>query len=251
MAATTRTPFGIAKKLVLTVAVLSLGGALITGGAFALFTATGTGTVKVSSGAVAMTLTGTDEASFTFRDIAPGDTIQRPLTITLPKSDPDSDTADKGNIGDLVAQVRFGFGNGTDVAGKDPAGIDPSGSLLAGYSAAALLPAPQPKASNGMTFAIDTCSVAWTDPITDGAGYTCDGTAHRESASLVSGIPLSYTPSRFGLADTATFATTADAVQLHSLITFALPVTAGNGFQNAALTIDLTATALQRSGIQK
>ena len=250
---TPRKPLKSTTKVVATAAILLGVGALVTGGAFAVFTATSTGSVSMNAGALDMTLTaGNASHSFTFANLAPGDSVQRPVTVTLP--------AGTGNVGSLVGKVQLSFAKPTEKLGADPSGIDPSGSLVSGYSADSVGPLPvQLAGTSGMTYRVESCSEAWTTTSGTEAGpYTCLSGAHLKGGGNVFDIAnadstVTYTPAAADANSTApiSFDTDSKDVKLYSLITFTLPETAGNGFQNATMAVDFTAAAIQRAGIQR
>ena len=132
-----------------TVGLIGVTAAVVGGLAFATFTSTTSVTQNVNSGTVAfasLTPSGTGQRlSVAATDIAPGDTIQRAVTLT-----------NTGSINMDASAVRLTTSATTS-------------SLL--YTG-----------GNGLTMTIDKCSVAWTEsafPYT----YTCGGTTTTVLAS--------------------------------------------------------------------
>lgn len=223
------------KKIALTGGVLLAAGALAGAGAFAVFTDSGTAVGNVDAGQTDITVTG----GFTVTDIAPGDTIQRPLTLVLPNAT---------NDGDLVSTVRFYQDVTAETAGTDdPLLTGPGESLVTG--------------TDGLNYRLLTCTVPWTTaataPATNGP-YTCAGTTTPTGSGKLSTIggvanAVDFTPANFGITPTATgtFPSDAGDVALNTLIELVLPTVADNDYENASAQITFTAAAIQRAGIQK
>lgn len=228
-ASTKRTPW---KKIALTGGVLLAAGALAGAGAFAVFTDSGTAVGTVDAGQTDITVTG----GFTVADIAPGDTVQRPLTLVLPNAT---------NDGDLVSTVRFYQDVTAETAGTDSADTaGPGESLVTG--------------TDGLTYRLVTCSTPWAAAAGEVGPYTCAGTqtvTGTGTLSTIGGVAnaVDFTPADFGIAPTATgtFPSDAGDVALNTLIELVLPTAADNDYENASAEITFTAAAIQRDGIQK
>lgn len=229
-ASTRPTPW---KKIALTGGILLAAGALVGSGAFAVFTDSGTATGDVDAGQLDIVVSG----DFSVTDIAPGDTVQRTLDLTLPNAT---------NDGDLVSNVRFYQDVTADQIGTDSPDTAGAGeSLVTG--------------SDGLNYRLITCSVAWTPAAAAPAGpYTCSGTqtvTGNGKLSTIGGVAnaVDFTPADFGVTPTATgtFPSDAGDVSLHSLIELVLPSAADNDYENASAQITFTAAAIQRGGIQK
>ncbi|ROQ16976.1 camelysin-like metallo-endopeptidase [Rathayibacter sp. PhB93] len=223
------------KRIALTGGVLLAAGALAGAGAFAVFTDSGTAVGNVDAGQTDINVTG----AFTVTDIAPGDTIQRQLTLVLPNAT---------NDGDLVSTVRFYQDVTSETAGTDdPLLAGPGESLVTG--------------TDGLNYRLLTCTVPWTTAATAPAvngPYTCAGTTTTTGSGKLSTIggvanAANFTPANFGLTPTATgtFPSDAGDVSLNTLIELVLPTAADNDYENAAAQITFTAAAIQRAGIQK
>lgn len=228
-APTTRTPW---KKIALTGGVLLAAGALAGAGAFAVFTDSGTAVGNVDAGQTDITVTG----GFTVTDIAPGDTVQRPLTLVLPNAT---------NDGDLVSTVRFYQDVTTETAGTDSADTaGPGESIVSG--------------TDGLNYRLLTCTVPWVAAVGEVGPYTCGGTqtiTGTGKLSTIGGVAnaANFTPANFGITPTATgtFPSDAGDVALNTLIELVLPTAADNDYENASAQITFTAAAIQRAGIQK
>jgi spore coat-associated protein N len=129
-------------KIALTVGLVGLTVAALGGAALATFTSTTNVSQQVTSGTVAFAPIATSAAgqrlSVSATDIAPGDTIQRAVTLT-----------NTGTVDMLASSVN----------------------LTTSATISSLLDT----GANGLTMVIDKCSVAWTEsgpPYT----YTCGGT---------------------------------------------------------------------------
>lgn len=222
------------KKIALTGGILAGAATLATMGAFAIFTDSDTATTAVDAGELDIVLAG----EVTVADIAPGDTVQRPVTISLP---------DATNDGDLVEFVRFFFDVTSDTAGGDGQAI-PAGdgeSLVTG--------------ADGLVYSLITCvDGVWTTASTPAGPYTCDGTTQVTGTgklSTINGVAnaADFTPADFGLTatTTGTFPSDGGEIALNSLIQFELPSAADNNYENAATALTFTAAAIQRDGIQR
>lgn len=223
------------KKIIASAAVLAGVAGLAGMGAYAVFTDSGTATAALDAGELDIVMS----ESFTVADIAPSDTVQRPINITLPA---------ETNDGDLVAAVRFFYDVTTDVAGTDDTALDgPGESLVTGV--------------DGLSYRLVTCNgaawVAAAPPAAQGP-YTCAGTqtvTSQGKLSTIGGVAnaVDLGPAAFGVDPTATntFPTDAGDVALNSLIEFTLPASADNDYENAATSLAFTGAAIQRSGIQK
>ncbi|OOB90825.1 TasA family protein [Rathayibacter sp. VKM Ac-2630] len=223
------------KKIALTGGVLLAAGALAGAGAFAVFTDSDTAETTVDAGQLDIVATG----DWTITDIAPGDTVQRPLLIELPNAT---------NDGNLVESVRFYQEVSEETLGTNDPDVDGvAESLVTG--------------ADGLDYRLLTCSVPWTNlPATGEAGpYDCAGTTTVTSEGKLSTIgglanAIDFTPADFGLTATpeGTFPSdTGTGATLNSLVELVLPTAADNDYENAAATITYTAAAIQRDGIQK
>jgi len=135
-------------KAIVTGGLLAITVAGVGGAAFAAFTGTSTASQSVSSGTVSLAGIGTNAAGNRLTvgatNIAPGDTIQRAVTVT-----------NTGTV-DLASIVLTTTATTSSLLNTD--------------------------ATNGLQMAIDKCSVAWTEsaiPYT----YTCSGTTTSVLAS--------------------------------------------------------------------
>lgn len=222
------------KKIAATGGILAGAATLATMGAFAIFTDSDTATTAVDAGELDIVL----EGDVTVSDIAPGDTVQRPVSIELP---------DATNDGDLVEFVRFYFDVTSDTAGGDGQAIalGDGESLVSG--------------TDGLVYSLITCvGGEWTTATDPSGPYTCDGTEEVTGTgklSTINGVAnaANFTPADFGLTATATntFPSDGGAIALNSLIQFELPSTADNAYENAATALTFTAAAIQRDGIQR
>jgi hypothetical protein len=223
------------KKIVATGGILAGAAALATWGAFAVFTDSDTASTAVDAGELDIVLTG----DVTVADIAPGDVIQRPVTISLP---------DASNDGDLVEFVRFYFDVTAETLGGDGQGI-PAGtgeSLVDGL--------------DGLNYSLITCiGGTWSTLTTPTGPYVCSTDDEEVTGtgklSTIQGVAeaADFTPENFGLVatDTDTFPSDGGVVELNSIIQFDLPSTAGNAYENAAATLQFTGAAIQRGGIER
>jgi predicted ribosomally synthesized peptide with SipW-like signal peptide len=225
------------KKIIATGGILAGAAALATMGAFAIFTDTDTATTQVDAGELDIVLTG----DVTVSDIAPGDVIQRPVTISLP---------DASNDGDLVEFVRFYFDVTSDTPGGD-------GDAIATGAGASLV-----DGADGLTYSLITCvDGVWTTATTPTGPYACSTTTQVTGSGKLSTIEgvanaVDFTPEDFGLVatDTNTFPSdgaTGGSVVLNSIIQFDLPTAAGNAYENAATELVFTGAAIQRGGIEQ
>ena len=235
---TTKRPVATWKKITVTGAILLGVGALATGGAFAVFTSSGTATLAANAGSLNIVMTG----AYTVANLAPGDQVQRLLPITLPNA---------ANNGQLVSSVKFFYGVTSDTVGTtDPdTGVGTGQSLVSGI--------------NGLTYKVLTCSVAWTtvtSPTVASGAYSCDAPATQTvtasgKLSAINSVAtaLTLTPADFGVTPTAngTFPTDSGDISLNTLIQLDLPSEADNNYENAATSLTFTAAAIQRDGIQK
>ena len=233
---TTKRPVATWKKITVTGAILLGVGALATGGAFAVFTSSGTATLAANAGSLNIVMTGT----YTVANLAPGDQVQRLLPITLPKA---------ANNGQLVSSVKFFYDVTSDTAGTTDAttGAKTGQSLVTG--------------AQGLTYKLLTCSVAWTpvtSPTVTTGAYSCSGTTTPTASGKLSAIKsvasaLTLAPADFGVTPTAngTFPTDSGDISLNTLIQLDLPSAADNNYENAATSLTFTAAAIQRDGIQK
>jgi hypothetical protein len=222
------------KKIIATGGILAGAAAIATWGAFAVFTDSDTAITAVDAGELDIVLTG----DVTVADIAPGDTVQRPVTIALP---------DASNDGDLVESVRFYFDVNSDVLGGDgdPIAVGEGSSLVSG--------------AEGLTYSLVTCvDGTWTTAAAPAGPYACDGdevVTGSGKLDTINGVAeaVDFTPANFGLdaTDTGTFPSDGGAISLNSLIVFELPTAAGNAYENAATNVTFTGVAIQRDGIQQ
>ncbi|MDQ0744738.1 hypothetical protein QFZ62_002046 [Clavibacter sp. B3I6] len=221
------------KKIAATGAIVVLGGAL-TAGAFAIFTDSDTATLDVDAGQLDIIATG----EYTVSDIAPGDTVERPITLALP---------DAGNDGDLVQSVRFYYDVTAETAGTDDPALTGGGeSLVSG--------------PDGLTYDLVTCvGGVWTTATTTEVGpYDCSGTEQVTSTGTLDTIlgvagAVDFTPADFGVTPTAdgTFPSDTADVALNTLMRLELPTTADNDYENASADLTFTAAAIQRDGLQR
>ncbi|MWJ15804.1 hypothetical protein DOU15_07840 [Clavibacter michiganensis subsp. michiganensis] len=219
------------KKIVATGAVVAVG-TIITGGAFAIFTDSDTATLQADAGQLDIELATGD---YTITDIAPGDTVQRPIVLSLPNAT---------NDGNLVESVTFAYEVTDETLGtEDPAVPGPSESLVTG--------------TEGLQYTLQTCFTAWTPSAADPAGpYTCSGTATTTGTGTLAsltGAGTTFTPANFGVVPSAdgTFPSDTADVTLNTLMVLQLPDTADNDYENAAATLTFTASAIQRDGLQR
>jgi hypothetical protein len=223
------------KKIIATGGILAGAAALATWGAFAVFTDSDTAVTAVDAGELDIVLTG----DVTVADIAPGDTVQRPVTIELP---------DASNDGDLVEAVRFYFDVNSDVLGGDgdPIAVGAGSSLVSG--------------ADGLEYSLITCvGGTWASTDAPAGPYICDGDEEVTGSGKLDsingvGAAKDFTPANFGLTatDTGTFPSDGGGTtSLNSLIVFELPDTAGNAYENAATNLTFTGVAIQRDGIQR
>jgi hypothetical protein len=223
------------KKIIITGGILAGAATIATMGAFAIFTDSETTTTAVDAGELDIVMSGNVSVS----DIAPGDIVQRPVTISLP---------DATNDGDLIEFVRFYFDVTTDSLGGDgedtPVGTGES--LVSG--------------ADGLDYSLTTCiGGSWSTATTPTGPYVCStgDTAVTGSGKLseIEGVAAAedFTPADFGLVETATdtFPSDGGAVELNSLIQFTLPSTADNAYENAATDLVFTGAAIQRGGIER
>ncbi|MFS4505079.1 TasA family protein [Clavibacter sp. Sh2141] len=220
------------KKIVATGAVIAGGGALIAGGAFAIFTDSDSAELAVDAGQLDIELTSGD---YTVADIAPGDTVQRPIVLSLPNAT---------NDGNLIESVNFAYSVGGQAIGTDDPALPGLGeSLVSGV--------------DGLTYSLQTCSTAWVTAVAGAAGpYTCSGTTTvtgTGSLASLTGAGTSFTPAQFGLTPTpeGTFPTDTADVTLDTLMVLQLPATADNDYENASVDLSFTASAVQRAGVQR
>ena len=221
------------RKIIATGAILTVG-ALATAGAFAVFTDSDTASLAVDAGQLDIVATG----DYTVSDIAPGDTVERPIVLELP---------DTTNDGDLVSAVTFGVAVTDDVPGTDDTTLPGGGeSLVAG--------------AEGLTYELVTCSGGtWTTAAAADRGpYTCDGAEVVTSTGKLSALTgaagaVTLAPAAFGVVPTAdgTFPSDSEDVALSTLMRLVLPTAADNDYENASATITYTASAIQRDGLQR
>lgn len=271
---------GSKKRIVATAGILLGVGALVAGGAFAVFTSSDAATLSATAGQLGIKLVTT---TFPVTNISPGDTIQRPMDITLPATT---------NSGELVKAINFSYTVSDDVKGT---GTSPGDYLITGNTA----PTPAPTAGGtspgtgptGLLYRIRTCSVAWTATTPAAASkvgssptYTCSGSEHAatvtptatvntnaDPATLASTfgswtatptsndypVPaaqiIQLSPANFGLTptDTGTFATGTSGLTIYPLLELKLTQLSGNSYENASTKLILTVSAVQRDGIQK
>lgn len=219
------------KKILATAGVLAGVTALAGMGAYAVFTDSDTTKATVDAGQLAIVMS----EDVTAADIAPGDTIQRPITITLPTAT---------NDGELISAVRFYQDITTEATGTTASGAETGESLVAG--------------TNGLTYTLTTCvGGTWTSSATPVGEYTCSGTEEETSTGKLSTIAVGgavdLTPADFGATPTATgtFDTSTTDVTLNTLLELVLPTAADNDYENASAEITFTGAAIQRGGIQK
>ena len=236
---TTKRPVATWKKITVTGAILLGLGALTTGGAFAVFTSSGTATLDASAGSLDIVM----ESTHTVANLAPGDQAQRLLPITLPQ---------ESNNGQLVSSVKFFYDVDSDTLGTTDAstGYGRGQSLVSG--------------DNGLTYKVLTCSEAWTEvpsPTVASGAYSCDAQDATETVTASGKLSeinsvtsaLILTPANFDVTPTAngTFPTDSGDISLNTLIQLDLPAAADNNYENAATSLTFTAAAVQRDGIQK
>jgi hypothetical protein len=220
------------KKIVATGAVVAVG-TIITGGAFAIFTDSDTATLQADAGQLDIIATG----DYTVADIAPGDTVQRPILLELP---------DATNDGDLVAAVQLSYAVTAETAGTDDPALAGGGeSLVSGVA--------------GLTYSLQTCvGGEWTSATAPVGAYTCSGTVQQTGAGTLASITgagnsTTLTPAAFGVTPSAdgTFPSDTADVSLNTLMVLQLPDTADNDYENAAASLTFTAAAIQRDGLQR
>lgn len=220
------------KKIVATGAVVAVG-TIITGGAFAIFTDSDTATLQADAGQLDIIATG----EYTVADIAPGDTVQRPILLELP---------DATNDGDLVAAVQLSYAMTAETAGTDDPALAGGGeSLVSGVA--------------GLTYSLQTCvGGEWTSATAPAGAYTCSGTVQQTGAGTLASITgagnsTTLTPAAFGVTPSAdgTFPSDTADVSLNTLMVLQLPDTADNDYENAAASLTFTAAAIQRDGLQR
>ncbi|RII93428.1 hypothetical protein DZF95_05920 [Clavibacter michiganensis] len=218
-------------KIIATGAVVAVG-TIITGGAFAIFTDSDTATLQADAGQLDIELATGD---YTVADIAPGDTVQRPIVLSLPNAT---------NDGNLVTSVNFAYSVSGQTPGTDDPALDgPGESLVTG--------------TDGLRYTLQTCSTAWTPSAADPAGpYTCGGTTTTTGTGTLAsltGAGTTFTPANFGVTPTAdgTFPSDTADVTLNTLMVLQLPTTADNDYENAAASLTFTASAIQRGGLQR
>ncbi|PPF53016.1 hypothetical protein C5C13_15640 [Clavibacter michiganensis] len=230
-AAETRRPW---KKIVATVAIIAGGGALA-GGAFAIFTDSASTPLGVDAGQLDIAATG----SYTVADIAPGDTVQRPILIELPNAT---------NDGNLVQSIQLSYAVTGQTVGTDDPNVPGAGeSIVTG--------------TDGLTYSLLTCvGGTWTaGPTTTPAGpYTCGGTTQTTGSGTLASITgagnsTTLTPAAFGLTPTAdgTFPSDTADVTLNTLMVLQLPTGADSDYENASAQLTFTAAAIQRGGLQR
>jgi predicted ribosomally synthesized peptide with SipW-like signal peptide len=222
------------KKIAATGAIIAGGGALIAAGAFAIFTDSDSATLAVDAGQLDIVASGT----YTVTNIAPGDTVQRPIAISLPNAT---------NDGDLVRAVRFSIGVSAETIGTDDPALDGAGeSIVTGPS--------------GLNYEIRTCvNGTWTAVGTAPVGpYTCSTTEKVTSSGKLSALQgeagaVTLLPGDFGVTPTAdgTFPSDAGDVALNTVMVLTLPTAADNDYENAGATVTYTAAAIQRDGLQR
>ena len=230
-------------------AKLLLGSALLAGavglagaGAFAAFTDTETQSAAIDTGKLDLLTT----ASLTVSDLAPGDVYSRNVVVALP---------DAGNKGNLVKSVRLTIptptadqiGRPTDDGQTDttPPG-KPTGLSL--YSGA-----------DGLFLTLRSCPSAWSIPASGSATTvvpTCatapSTVLARTKVSAINGsTSYEFDAAKFGATPTTDTGTIPDGSTFYLLASFDLPTTAGNAYEDAALTMDLRFEALQRTGVNK
>lgn len=242
---TTRRPANT-KKIVASIGVVAAVAAVAGTGAFALFTDSGSGTLHADSGQVKILMNQTVSVS----NIAPTDTIQRPLVVTLPAF-----ASSTGNKGALVKQVDLSYSVAGEVKGVDKsstAAVPPaSNSLVTG--------------TDGLTYTLLNCiGGTWISSSAPAGSYTCDSGTTPNTATTASvstgalssfstGAPIHITPAAAGLIPTSdgTFNTASD-VTLNLLLSLTLPdAVDNNSYSNASADLAFTAAAIQRAGIQK
>lgn len=224
------------QKILASTAVLAGLAAVAGMGAFALFTDSATAEANVDAGQLDIAMS----AEIAVADIAPTDTIERPVTFTLPQAT---------NDGDLVRAIKLSYVSTEDSVGTDPTVPGEGMSLLTG--------------DHGLTYTLITCDGGtWTTSGTAPVGpYTCTSggeaevvTASGKLSDLVEGgTTKELTPAAFGVeaTPTNTFPSDDGDVTLNALMRLHLPEGAGNEYENASTEFTLTGTALQRGGIQK
>jgi hypothetical protein len=219
-------------KIVATGAVVAAG-TIVTGGAFAIFTDSDTATLQADAGQLDIVATG----DYTVADIAPGDTVQRPILIELP---------DATNDGDLVEAVQLSYAVTTETPGTDDPALAGGGESLVSGAA-------------GLTYSLQTCvGGVWTSATDPVGEYACSGTVQQTGAGTLASITgdgnsTTLVPADFGVAPTAdgTFPSDTADVALNTLMVLQLPDTADNDYENAAASLTFTAAAIQRDGVQR
>ena len=222
--------------LILGAAALAAAAGLLGYGAYAAFTDTETSSVSIDAGQLDITLATTP---ITVTDIAPGDVLYRQVAVQVPGAT---------NDGDLIAALEVSATNVVSTPG-DPADTgNPAEGDVAGVGLDA--------GTDPLQLVVANCDEPWTlpgpgDPTS--ASPECAGTstpptpAPVDFPDVVAGDPLELTAE--DILGTPTFGE--DVTELNVLVALRLPETAGNEYENAALTFDLQVDAIQRAGIVK
>lgn len=243
-------------KIAVTGGIL-LGAATIVGsGAFAVWTSSATANAAVSAGAIKINLT---DSNLNATGMAPGDTIQELLPISFTQAT---------NSGNLVSAIKFSVAASHDTTGTNPSAVNTAGAndgtgsslFLGSVAAPAAINADGSTfsevtaGSNALTFSISTCPDAWTK-VSPATTYSCDVTptvtAVQGTAlnTIQSTSPLVLTPALFGIAGANTFPSDNGDVNLHSMISVTLPISANNSFTSASVKLTFSASVVQRAAV--
>jgi spore coat-associated protein N len=186
-------------KLIASLAVLGAAAAIAGVGTYATFTSSTSATHTIATGTLSLTSGPTNRLGAGASLVAAGDSMQRAIDLNY------------------AGSISFG-----------------SATLSTNATTSSAL---DTDTTDGLHFAIDKCSVAWTEsgpPYT----YTCSGT----TSSVLASSPV--IGSNLALSNLTLTAGSTD----HLRVTVTLPGTAGNSLQNLSSTIAYTFTGVQRAG---
>jgi len=186
-------------KLIASLAVLGAAAAIAGLGTYATFTSSTSASHTIATGTLSLTSGPTNRLGTGASLVAAGDSMQRAIDLNY------------------AGSISFG-----------------SATLTTNATTSSAL---DTDTTDGLHFAIDKCSVAWTEsgpPYT----YTCSGT----TSSVLASAPV--IGSNLALANLTLTAGSTD----HLRVTVTLPSTAGNSFENLSSTIAYTFTGVQRAG---
>ncbi|SCX43127.1 hypothetical protein SAMN03159343_1176 [Klenkia marina] len=205
-ATTRRTRRGTGRRVAISLGAVGAAAAVAGLGTFGTFTSSTTATETVNTGTVQLTIgtagSAANRLSVTAGAIVPGDTISRAVTLTNASSDQ--------ALGSVVLNTTATTTSILDTG------------------------------ANGLTMAVQACSVPWTEAGTAPAyTYTCTGTTTTVVATravLGTNLPVT-TPALLAPAGTANL-----------VVTLALPVAADNAYQTKTSVIQFEFVGTQRSG---